>query len=319
MPGLAHGAANRAELARRLRWQLGGQRARCGLTVLAIASFVAGLWALLGELGLILAALTMVLIGNPRFSGVGSAPELLPEPAGAIGQLMPPGRREPAPQHRVLRRNRCRRARGGLRRLDARGAGRPTRRGSRAPASRDRAGPDPGWLTPGWTARGSPPGARRRRGQDTGAQFKSVASPGNGASSRTRLSPAQPTTTNCSVAACPDAYSARAKQVSARVRSVLSEVVRSERLPLDLGNSRNHPRAEVNWSPDRSRIPTATEARRSCRWGSPICSVGLEPSGCRLLVGVPLVWADLLFLPLGRRRLRYRSLPGYGARRRVAG
>jgi hypothetical protein len=35
------------------------------LTVLAIASFVAGLWALLGELGLILAALTMVLIGNP--------------------------------------------------------------------------------------------------------------------------------------------------------------------------------------------------------------------------------------------------------------
>jgi hypothetical protein len=35
------------------------------LTVLAIASFVAGLWALLGELGLILVALTMVLIGNP--------------------------------------------------------------------------------------------------------------------------------------------------------------------------------------------------------------------------------------------------------------
>ena len=32
----------------------------------------------------------MVLVGNP-FSGVGSAPELLPEPVGAIGQLMPPG------------------------------------------------------------------------------------------------------------------------------------------------------------------------------------------------------------------------------------
>ena len=32
----------------------------------------------------------MVLIGNP-FSGVGSAPELLPQPVGAIGQLMPPG------------------------------------------------------------------------------------------------------------------------------------------------------------------------------------------------------------------------------------
>jgi hypothetical protein len=64
--------------------------AALSLTVLAIASFVAGLWALLGELGLILAALAMVLIGNP-FSGVGSAPELLPEPVGAIGQLMPPG------------------------------------------------------------------------------------------------------------------------------------------------------------------------------------------------------------------------------------
>ena len=64
--------------------------AAMSLTVLAIASLVGGLWALLGELGLILAALAMVLIGNP-FSGVGSAPELLPEPVGAIGQLMPPG------------------------------------------------------------------------------------------------------------------------------------------------------------------------------------------------------------------------------------
>jgi hypothetical protein len=60
------------------------------LTVLAIASIVAGLYALLGVRGAILGALTMVLIGNP-FSGVGSAPELLPEPVGAIGQLMPPG------------------------------------------------------------------------------------------------------------------------------------------------------------------------------------------------------------------------------------
>jgi hypothetical protein len=64
--------------------------AALSLTVLAISSFAAGLWALLGELGLILAALGMVLIGNP-FSGVGSAPELLPEPVGALGQLMPPG------------------------------------------------------------------------------------------------------------------------------------------------------------------------------------------------------------------------------------
>jgi hypothetical protein len=60
------------------------------LTVLAIASFTAGLTALLGVPGVIVAALTLVLIGNP-FSAVGSAPELLPEAAGTIGQLMPPG------------------------------------------------------------------------------------------------------------------------------------------------------------------------------------------------------------------------------------
>ena len=60
------------------------------LTVLAIASFVAGALALFGAPGAVLAALVMVLIGNP-FSGVGSAPELLPQPIGAIGQLMPPG------------------------------------------------------------------------------------------------------------------------------------------------------------------------------------------------------------------------------------
>lgn len=64
--------------------------AALGLTVLAIASVVAGLYALLGAPGAIVGALTMVLIGNP-FSGVGSAPELLPQPAGTIGQLMPPG------------------------------------------------------------------------------------------------------------------------------------------------------------------------------------------------------------------------------------
>ena len=64
--------------------------AALALTVLAIAAFVAGLWAVLGVPGVIVALLTMVLIGNP-FSGVGSAPELLPQPVGAIGQLMPPG------------------------------------------------------------------------------------------------------------------------------------------------------------------------------------------------------------------------------------
>jgi hypothetical protein len=44
----------------------------------------------LGDKGAILGALTMILIGNP-FSGMGSAPEMLPEPVGAVGQLMPPG------------------------------------------------------------------------------------------------------------------------------------------------------------------------------------------------------------------------------------
>ena len=60
------------------------------LTVLSIASLVAGLYALFGEKGAIVGALVMILIGNP-FSGAGSAPELLPEPVGGLGQLMPPG------------------------------------------------------------------------------------------------------------------------------------------------------------------------------------------------------------------------------------
>ncbi len=64
--------------------------AALSLTVLAIAALVAGLYALLGVGGAIAAALAMVLVGNP-FSGVASAPELLPQPVGAIGQLMPPG------------------------------------------------------------------------------------------------------------------------------------------------------------------------------------------------------------------------------------
>lgn len=60
------------------------------LAVLAIAATVAGLQALIGPPGIAVAALLMVLIGNP-FSGIASAPEMLPRPAGAIGQLMPPG------------------------------------------------------------------------------------------------------------------------------------------------------------------------------------------------------------------------------------
>ena len=60
------------------------------LTVLAIASTMVGLFALFGRHGLGLGALIMILVGNP-FSAAAAAPELLPEPVGGIGQLMPPG------------------------------------------------------------------------------------------------------------------------------------------------------------------------------------------------------------------------------------
>jgi hypothetical protein len=60
------------------------------LTMLAIAALLAGLAAFLGHAGLALGGLTMVLVGNP-WSGVSSAPELLPKPIGLIGQLLPPG------------------------------------------------------------------------------------------------------------------------------------------------------------------------------------------------------------------------------------
>ena len=64
--------------------------AALSLTVLAIASVVAGLQSLLGRAGILLGAATMIVIGN-ALSAVSSAPELLPQPVGAIGQLLPPG------------------------------------------------------------------------------------------------------------------------------------------------------------------------------------------------------------------------------------
>jgi hypothetical protein len=60
------------------------------LGVLAIASIVIGLAALIGRAGIAVAAVLMVFVGNP-WSGISSAPELLPELAGFIGQLLPPG------------------------------------------------------------------------------------------------------------------------------------------------------------------------------------------------------------------------------------
>ncbi|NYI07712.1 ABC transporter permease [Allostreptomyces psammosilenae] len=60
------------------------------LIVTAVGCLVAGLARLWGTAGLAVGAVLVVLIGNP-FSGVTSAPELLPEPAGLIGSLLPLG------------------------------------------------------------------------------------------------------------------------------------------------------------------------------------------------------------------------------------
>jgi len=61
-----------------------------GLLVLAVSATVAGLGALLGPAGIGLGVLLIFLFGNP-ISGVAAAPELLPQPWGAIGQLLPLG------------------------------------------------------------------------------------------------------------------------------------------------------------------------------------------------------------------------------------
>ena len=64
--------------------------AALSLTVLAVGATTAGLIALIGAGGLGLGVVLMIFVGNP-FSGATSAPELLPAPAGAIGQWLPPG------------------------------------------------------------------------------------------------------------------------------------------------------------------------------------------------------------------------------------
>lgn len=60
------------------------------LVGLAIAATVAGLGALLDRAGLALGAILVFLVGN-ALSGIASAPELLPRPWGAVGQLLPIG------------------------------------------------------------------------------------------------------------------------------------------------------------------------------------------------------------------------------------
>jgi hypothetical protein len=64
--------------------------AAVALLALAMAAAMAGLGAVLGGAGIVLAVLAVFLLGNP-LSGLTSAPELLPQPWGAIGQLLPPG------------------------------------------------------------------------------------------------------------------------------------------------------------------------------------------------------------------------------------
>ena len=62
--------------------------ATLGIAATSIA--VLGLRTLLGGAGLGIAAVVLILLGNP-LSGLASAPELLPSPWGALGQLLPPG------------------------------------------------------------------------------------------------------------------------------------------------------------------------------------------------------------------------------------
>ncbi|MFI5569545.1 ABC transporter permease [Streptomyces sp. NPDC051740] len=68
-------------------WAVAGTFA---LAALAMGTAVAGLAALIGQAGIALGGFVIMLLGNP-FSGASSAPEMLPEPAGAIGQWLPPG------------------------------------------------------------------------------------------------------------------------------------------------------------------------------------------------------------------------------------
>lgn len=60
------------------------------LMLFAMSSTTAGLVALIGPGGLGVSAVLMVFVGNP-FSGVTSAPPMLPDAANHLGQWLPPG------------------------------------------------------------------------------------------------------------------------------------------------------------------------------------------------------------------------------------
>ncbi|RRR86158.1 ABC transporter permease [Streptomyces sp. RP5T] len=60
------------------------------LATLAVSAAVAGLAAVVGTAGIGAVAFLVMFLGNP-FSAAASAPRLLPEPVGTIGQWLPPG------------------------------------------------------------------------------------------------------------------------------------------------------------------------------------------------------------------------------------
>jgi len=60
------------------------------LIAAAITGVVTGLAAVFGRIGVALGALVVFVLGNP-LSAINSAPELLPQPWGAVGQFLPPG------------------------------------------------------------------------------------------------------------------------------------------------------------------------------------------------------------------------------------
>jgi hypothetical protein len=64
--------------------------ASLSLTILAISASTAGLIAVVGPAGLGVSAVLFVFLGNP-FSGVTSAPDLLPSGVRDVGQWLPPG------------------------------------------------------------------------------------------------------------------------------------------------------------------------------------------------------------------------------------
>lgn len=64
--------------------------AALSLMLLSITATTAGFVAVIGPVGIAVSAVLMVFVGNP-FSGVTSAPQLLPEAIDHIGQWLPPG------------------------------------------------------------------------------------------------------------------------------------------------------------------------------------------------------------------------------------